>query len=78
MEHWYGLPEALFDERTIQDYPANYNYNDEQHRFGEAGRLWAQAAAPGSERFPHWPSLAHELRRWPARQTTRRSMPRRR
>lgn len=51
MEHWYGLPEALFDDRTIQDYPANYNYNDEQHRFGEAGRLWAQAAAPGSERW---------------------------
>jgi len=51
MEHWYGLPEALFDERTIQDYPADYNYNDEQHRFGEAGRLWAQAAAPGSERW---------------------------
>ncbi len=51
MEHWYGLPEALFDERTIQDYPADYNYNDEQHRFGEAGRLWAQAAVPGSERW---------------------------
>ena len=51
MEHWYGLPEALFDARTIQDYPANYNYNDEQHRFGEAGRLWAQAAAAGSDRW---------------------------
>ncbi len=22
MEHWYGLPEALFDDRTVQDYPA--------------------------------------------------------
>ena len=21
MEHWYGLPEALFDDRTVQDYP---------------------------------------------------------
>lgn len=51
MEHWYGLPEALFDDRTVQDYPADYNYNDEQHRFGEAGRLWAQAAAPGSQRW---------------------------
>ncbi|MEM7283638.1 MAG: amidohydrolase family protein, partial [Pseudomonadota bacterium] len=51
MEHWYGLPEALFDDKTIQDYPADYNYNDEQHRFGEAGRLWAQAAEPGSERW---------------------------
>lgn len=51
MEHWYGLPEALFTDRTVQDYPADYNYNDEQHRFGEAGRLWAQAAAPGTERW---------------------------
>ncbi|NNF52101.1 MAG: amidohydrolase family protein [Gammaproteobacteria bacterium] len=51
MEHWYGLPEALFDNRTVQDYPADYNYNDEQHRFGEAGRLWSQAAGKGSERW---------------------------
>jgi imidazolonepropionase-like amidohydrolase len=51
MEHWYGLPEALFADRTIQDYPAGYNYNDEQHRFGQAGRLWAQAAAPGTPRW---------------------------
>lgn len=51
MEHWYGLPEALFDERTIQDYPPNYNYNNEQDRFAEAGRLWQQAAAPGSARW---------------------------
>ena len=30
MEHWYGLPEALFDDRTVQDYPLDYNYNNEQ------------------------------------------------
>jgi hypothetical protein len=58
MEHWYGLPEALFDERTIQDYPLDYNYLDEQHRFGQAGRLWKQAAAPGSER---WNAVIDEL-----------------
>jgi hypothetical protein len=51
MEHWYGLPEALFDDKTLQDYPPGYNYQDEQHRFGEAGRLWAQSAGPGSERW---------------------------
>ena len=28
MEHWYGLPEALFDDRQIQNYPVGYNYND--------------------------------------------------
>lgn len=51
MEHWYGLPEALFDGRTVQDYPADYNYNNEQDRFGQAGRLWKQAASPGSEKY---------------------------
>jgi hypothetical protein len=51
MEHWYGLPEALFDGQTVQQYPADYNYMDEQKRFGEAGRLWAQASVKGSERY---------------------------
>ena len=51
MEHWYGLPEALFHDRTVQDYPVDYNYNNEQHRFGQAGRLWEQAAAPGSAQW---------------------------
>jgi imidazolonepropionase-like amidohydrolase len=51
MEHWYGLPEALFTDRTVQDYPRDYNYLDESDRFGEAGRLWKQAAAPGSEKW---------------------------
>lgn len=51
MEHWYGLPEALFDDRTLQDYPVEYNYNDEQHRFENAGKLWKQAAGPDSDRW---------------------------
>ena len=51
MEHWYGLPEALFDDKIVQDYPLDYNYNNEQDRFGEAGRLWKQAAKPGSEKY---------------------------
>tara|TARA_Y100000994_G_scaffold86489_1_gene71561 strand:+ start:37 stop:1158 length:1122 start_codon:yes stop_codon:yes gene_type:complete len=49
MTHYYGLFEALFDGRTIQDYPADYNYQNEQHRFGQVGRLWNQSAEPGSE-----------------------------
>lgn len=58
MEHWYGLPEALFTDRTIQDYPADYNYQNEQHRFGEAGKLWVQSAEPYSER---WNEVMEEL-----------------
>jgi hypothetical protein len=51
MEHWYGLPEALLDKNTLQDYPLNYNYSNEQHRFEEAGKLWKQAAKQGSEKW---------------------------
>lgn len=58
MEHWYGLPEALFEGRTVQDYPTDYNYANEQDRFAQAGRLWSQAAAPGSER---WNKVRDEL-----------------
>ena len=58
MEHWYGLPEAMFDNEVIQDYPADYNYQNEQHRFGEAGKLWLQAAEPGSEK---WNQVRDEL-----------------
>jgi hypothetical protein len=58
MEHWYGLPEAMFDDQQVQDYPLDYNYVNEQDRFGEAGRLWQQAAEPGSER---WTEVMSEL-----------------
>ena len=58
MEHWYGLPEALFDDRTVQNYPLDYNYQNEQHRFEEAGKLWEQAAKPYSE---HWNRVMEEL-----------------
>lgn len=58
MEHWYGLPEALFEDRTVQEYPLDYNYNNEQHRFEEAGKLWQQAAKPYSD---HWNAVMDEL-----------------
>jgi imidazolonepropionase-like amidohydrolase len=58
MEHWYGLPEALFDDRTVQDYPLDYNYQNEQHRFENAGNLWRQAAPPYSD---HWNKVMEEL-----------------
>lgn len=58
MEHWYGLPEAMFIDRTVQDYPAGYNYNNEQDRFSQAGRLWEQAANPYSNK---WNEVMNEL-----------------
>jgi imidazolonepropionase-like amidohydrolase len=51
MTHFYGLFEALFEDRTIQDFPAAYNYQNEQDRFGQVGRLWYQSAEPGSDKW---------------------------
>lgn len=58
MEHWYGLPEALFEDRTVQHYRHDFNYQNEYHRFSEAGKLWEQAAKPGSEK---WNAVMEEL-----------------
>lgn len=51
LEHWHGLPEALLADRTVPDYPPDYNDNDEGERFAQSGRLWRQASPPGSERW---------------------------
>jgi Amidohydrolase family len=58
MEHWYGLPEALFTDRIVQHYPVDYNYQNESNRFEEAGKLWKQAAPPFSD---HWNKVMNEL-----------------
>ena len=58
LEHWYGLPEAMFEDQMVQNYPADYNYANEQDRFGEAGKLWKQTAKKGSEK---WNKLIDQL-----------------
>lgn len=50
-EHSYGLPEALFDDRTVQAFPQGYHYNDEYLRFSTAGTTFLQAAKPGSSKW---------------------------
>lgn len=42
IEHWYGVPDAAILAGR-QNFPAEYNYNDETHRFRYAGRLWREA-----------------------------------
>jgi len=41
IEHWYGIPEAAMTSGR-QNYPADYNYNDEVDRFRYAGRIWRE------------------------------------
>jgi imidazolonepropionase-like amidohydrolase len=57
MTHYYGLFESLLKDYSIQDWPLDYNYNDEQHRFGNVGRLWDQIHEPGSD---EWKALIRE------------------
>jgi hypothetical protein len=41
IEHWYGVPDAALD--GVQNFPPEFNYNNELHRFRYAGRLWREA-----------------------------------
>ena len=56
--HYYGLFESMLTQHTVQDWPLNYNYNNEQDRFGQVARLWYQSAEPGSEQ---WNALIKEF-----------------
>jgi imidazolonepropionase-like amidohydrolase len=58
MTHYYGLFESMLKDYSIQNWPLDYNYNDEQHRFGNVARLWNQIHEPGSEK---WNSTIQEL-----------------
>ncbi len=57
MTHFYGLFESLLKDYSIQNYPVDQNYNDEQHRFGQVARLWDQIHPRGSE---PWNALIDE------------------
>ncbi len=46
--HSYGLFESLLKDTTVQDYPADQNYNDEQQRFGQVARNWNKIYERGS------------------------------
>ena len=49
--HYYGHMESLLKDKTIQEFPVNYDYNNEQDRFGDIARIWNQTYEPGS---PEW------------------------
>ncbi len=38
--HFYGLFESMYDSTSIQPWPVDMNYNDEQKRFGQVARQW--------------------------------------
>ncbi len=55
--HYYGHFEALLKDHVVQPWPTDFNYNDEQHRFGQVARLWDKIHPPGS---PEWKAYLKE------------------
>jgi len=50
-EHFYGVPEAMFERSRIQAYPANYQFMDEYVRYNSSSQNFVSAAEPGSARW---------------------------
>ncbi len=57
LTHFYGLFESMYDNASIQSIPADYNYNDEQHRFGFAAQQWNMVTPGGAK----WNDLIDEF-----------------
>lgn len=57
--HYYGLFEAMYENHDVQPWPADMNYNNEQHRFGQVARQWNLIAGQGSDK---WNALLQEFK----------------
>ncbi len=49
--HYYGHFESLLKNYKIQPLTPEYNFNDEQYRFGEVADIWNEIYEPGSEQW---------------------------
>jgi hypothetical protein len=58
LTHFYGLFEAMYENNDIQPWPADLNYNDEQHRFGQVARQWNLVKPHGEK----WNQLLKNLK----------------
>ncbi len=56
--HFYGLFEALYDDRDVQPWPVDQINNDEQQRFGEVASQWNMIHPQGSD---EWNALIDEF-----------------
>lgn len=52
--HYYGHFESLLKNNRIQPWSLNYNYNDEQYRFGEVADIWDKIFDPGSDEWKEY------------------------
>lgn len=58
--HFYGHFEALLKDYVVQPWPVDYNYYNEQDRFGQVARLWDKIHPPGS---PEWNEYLKEQKK---------------
>ncbi|NBU38911.1 MAG: hypothetical protein EBS32_11895, partial [Actinobacteria bacterium] len=47
--HFYGIFESMYDSASVQPWPVDYNYNDEQDRFGQVARQWSLVTPRGEK-----------------------------
>ncbi len=57
MTHYYGLFEAMYEGTSVQPYPVDHNYANEQHRFGQVARQ-VDFVKPGGEK---WRAVMDEM-----------------
>ena len=56
--HFYGLFESMYDNNSVQPWPVDMNYNNEQHRFSQVAQQW-RLVTPRSEK---WNALLKNLK----------------
>jgi imidazolonepropionase-like amidohydrolase len=47
--HFYGLFESMYESNSVQPWPVDMNYNDEQDRFGQVARQWTLVKPHGEK-----------------------------
>ena len=47
--HFYGLFESMYESSSVQPWPVDMNYNDEQDRFGQVARQWTLVKPHGEK-----------------------------
>lgn len=56
--HFYGLFESMYENNSLQPWPVDMNYNDEQNRFGQVARQWTLVKPRGDK----WNALLAKLK----------------
>jgi imidazolonepropionase-like amidohydrolase len=47
--HFYGLFESMYENNSVQPWPVDMNYNNEQDRFGQVARQWTLVKPHGEK-----------------------------